>query len=145
MNDRVNYAGKCLALSVYYLSINDMKKILVTEDDPGLQDIYRIILERAGYSVTMYSNGNDLLQNNFDLPDLFLLDKQLSGTDGLEICKFLKSQPVTQNIPVIIISATVGIQKLVNAVGADAFIEKPFEKKYLLQVLEEHLQKTSAV
>jgi len=122
-----------------------MKKILVTEDDPGLQDIYRIILERAGYSVSMYSNGNDLLQNKFELPDLFLLDKQLSGTDGLEICKFLKSQPSTQNIPVIIISATVGIQKLVDSVGADGFIEKPFEKKYLLQILEEHLQKTSAL
>jgi len=122
-----------------------MKKILVTEDDPGLQDIYRIILERAGYSVSMYSNGNDLLQNKFELPDLFLLDKQLSGTDGLEICKFLKSQPSTQNIPVIIISATVGIQKLVDSVGADGFIEKPFEKKYLLQILEEQLQKTSAL
>lgn len=122
-----------------------MKKILVTEDDPGLQDIYRIILERAGYVVAMYSNGNDLLQNNFELPDLFLLDKQLSGTDGLEICKFLKSQPSTQNIPVIIISATVGIQKLADAAGADDFIEKPFEKKYLLQILDKHLQETSAL
>jgi len=112
---------------------------LVTEDDPGLQDIYRLILEKAGYIVVIYSNGNDILLNKFETPDLFLLDKQLSGADGLAICRFLKSQENTKHIPIIIISATVGIHKLVMDAGADAFIEKPFEKKYLLHTIKENL------
>ena len=117
-----------------------MKKILVTEDDPGLQDIYQLILEKAGYEVMMYSNGNDILLNKFETPDLFLLDKQLSGADGLAICRFLKGQARTKQIPVNIISATVGIHKLVMEAGADAFIEKPFEKKYLLNTIIENLK-----
>jgi DNA-binding response OmpR family regulator len=54
-----------------------MKTILVTDDDPGLQDIYKIILEKAGYKVTILSNGMDILNNQYEKPDIFLLDKQL--------------------------------------------------------------------
>ena len=116
-----------------------MKKILVTDDDPGLQDIYKIILEKAGYKVMILPDGRDILENHYELPDLFLLDKQLSGMDGLDICKFLKSQQTTKDLPVIIISATVDIQKLVKEAGADAFIEKPFDKKHLLEVVAENI------
>ena len=121
-----------------------MKHVIVTEDDPGLQDIYRIILERAGYRVTIYSNGKQILANHFILPDIFLLDKQLSGTDGLDICRFLKAQDSTRNIPVLIISASAGIEKLVRDSGADGFLEKPFEKRALLKMVEEATQPTSA-
>jgi len=118
-----------------------MKKILVTEDDPGLQEIYKIILEKAGYMVTILPSGRDILNNHYQLPDLFVLDKQLSGMDGLDICKYLKSQQATKNVPVIIISATTDIQNLVKEAGADAFIEKPFDKKHLLQVVAENIAK----
>ena len=43
------------------------KKILITEDDPGLQDIFKIIFEKAGYDVEIMSNGNPLLKNEFDV------------------------------------------------------------------------------
>jgi CheY-like chemotaxis protein len=116
-----------------------MKNILVTEDDPGLQDIYRIILEKAGYKVTILSNGMDILNNHYEKPDLFLLDKQLSGVDGIELCRHLKSSHTTQDIPVILISASVGIDKLAMAAGANDFIEKPFDKKHLLDVIAENI------
>jgi CheY-like chemotaxis protein len=115
------------------------KKILVTDDDPSLQDIFRIILEKAGYEVTVLSNGSEILQNHYETPDLFLLDKQLPGIDGLDICKHLKSQKNTKDIPVIMISATVGIGSKAIKAGADAFIEKPFEKRHLLEVVEEYI------
>jgi CheY-like chemotaxis protein len=115
------------------------KKILVTDDDPCLQDIFRLILEKAGYEVDVLSNGSAILQDHYETPDLFLLDKQLSGMDGLDICKHLKSQKNTKDIPVIMISATVGIGSTAKEAGADAFIEKPFEKKYLLEVVEEYI------
>jgi DNA-binding response OmpR family regulator len=64
-----------------------------------------------------------------------LLDRQLSGQDGLKVCRFLKSQSQTKDIPVIIVSATPGIGKLAQEAGADDFIEKPFQMKELLNVV----------
>ena len=55
------------------------KKILVADDDPGIQDIFSIIFENAGYSFEVKKDGDDLLKNKFIVPDLFLIDKQLSG------------------------------------------------------------------
>ena len=55
-----------------------------------------------------------------------LLDRQLPGVDGQDICKFLKSQETTKNIPVIMITAKPNISSLARAAGADGFIEKPF-------------------
>lgn len=113
------------------------KKILVVDDDEGIQDIFQIILDRAGYDVTVFSRANAVLENKFSIPDLFILDKQLSGKDGLTVCRFLKSQESTKHIPVIIVSATPHIKKLSKAAGAEASIEKPFQIKELLNLVEE--------
>ena len=75
------------------------------------------------------------LKNKFTLPDLFLIDKQLSGYDGLDICRHLKNQAHTKNIPVIMISASPNIGALSKEAGADAYIEKPFEVKDLLRLV----------
>lgn len=111
------------------------KRILITDDDEGVQDIFKLIFERAGYEVTVYGEAISILENNYTYPDLFVLDRQLSGQDGLKVCRFLKSQTVTKNIPVIIVSATPGIGKLAREAGADDFIEKPFQMKDLLNVV----------
>lgn len=112
------------------------KKILITDDDEGVQDIFKLIFERAGYDVCVYGEAVTILENKFINPDLFLLDRQLSGQDGLQVCKFLKTQSSTKDIPVIIVSATPGIGKLAAQAGADDFIEKPFQIKDLLRLVE---------
>ena len=114
------------------------KKIVVTDDDPGLQDIFRIILERAGYEVEVISSRKRILQNQYSLPNLFILDKQLSGFDGLEPCKFLKEQESTAHIPVIMISANPGISRMAKNAGADNYIEKPFDMTRLLKMVEDY-------
>lgn len=116
-----------------------MKRIIFADDDPSLQEVFSIIFSRAGYDVTMYSNGEDLLKNDFDPPDLFLLDKQLSGINGMEICQFLKSQPVTKNIPVIIVSASPDLDRQSTLAGADGYIEKPFQLQNLLDIMNRYL------
>jgi DNA-binding response OmpR family regulator len=116
-----------------------MKQIIIADDDAGLRDIFQLILKRAGYGVTLFPNGESLLNNGFVLPDLFILDKQLSGMDGYEVCRFLKQQDSTKNIPVIIISASPYIKEKVDDAGADDFIEKPFRTKTLIEVMEKHL------
>jgi DNA-binding response OmpR family regulator len=108
------------------------KKIIVIDDDPGIQDIFRLILQREGFDVQIISNGKDILKNAFTIPDLFILDKQLSGVDGVDICLHLKKQKKTKNIPVIMISASPGIGTLAIEAGADDYLEKPFDIKALL-------------
>lgn len=111
------------------------KKILITDDDEGVQDIFKLIFERAGYEVDVHGEAVSILENKYTCPDLFVLDRQLSGQDGLKVCKFLKSQFQTKNIPVIIVSATPGIGQLAREAGADDFIEKPFQMRELLNMV----------
>ncbi|HMH32512.1 MAG TPA: response regulator [Puia sp.] len=114
------------------------KKVVVAEDDPGLQDVLKIILENAGYDVQIFSKGELIMQRKFSIPDLFLLDKQLSGIDGIDICKFLKAHPTTRHIPVVMISANPNIAELATGAGADNWIEKPFEVKTLLEMVRNY-------
>jgi CheY-like chemotaxis protein len=115
-----------------------MKKIIFADDDPTILDVINLIFE-GEYEVTTFSRGEALLANNFIVPDLFLLDKQLSGMDGLDICRFLKTQESTKNVPVIVISATPNIDELAKAAGADDVIGKPFPIKVLRQMIANHI------
>jgi CheY-like chemotaxis protein len=116
-----------------------MKKIIFADDDPTIQDVINLIFE-GQYEVTVFSSGERLLKNDFEPPDLFLLDKQLSGMDGLDICRFLKSQESTKRIPVIMISATPNIMDTAKAAGADAAIEKPFPINELRKMIHHFLK-----
>ena len=120
-----------------------MKHIIVADDDAGMRDVFQLILKRAGYDITSYSTGDVFFSNEFELPDLFILDKQLSGVDGLDVCRFLKSQESTKNIPVIIISASPHVAQFASEAGADDFIEKPFKTKELLAMAEKYINKAA--
>lgn len=112
-----------------------MKKIMLVEDDPGVRDSARLILERAGYHVIVLEDGEILLGDNYELPDIFILDKQLSGVDGLDICKYLKKQQHTKHIPVIMLSANPHIGILAKDAGADNALEKPFRMQALREMV----------
>jgi CheY-like chemotaxis protein len=99
------------------------KKILVVDDDPVIRDVFKIILEAAGYEVELTGDGKEVLKNQFSTPHLFLIDKFLSGVNGLDLCKHLKAQLPTKNIPVIMISASPGLATQSAKVGADDWIE----------------------
>lgn len=116
-----------------------MQHIIITDDDPCIQDVFRLILERAGYVVTIYPNGDNLLNNQFLVPDIFILDKQLSGMDGLDLCRHLKAQECTKNVPVIVISASPNIHEQAIAAGASGTLEKPFKMKELLDIVSRHI------
>ena len=116
-------------------------RIIVADDDPGIRDIYKLILENAGYDVEIKPDGEDLMTNQFTPPDLFLIDKQLSGFDGLDICKYLKTQRATKNIPLVMISASPDIGPLSKLAGADSYLEKPFDIKVLLDLVKTYTQK----
>lgn len=116
------------------------RKIIIVEDDATISDIIRIILTKNGYIVEEFMEGKPVLEYTRSWPDLFLLDKQLADIDGLDICRHLKQQKETKDIPVIILSATPNLDRLAKEAGADAYIEKPFTSSYLLNTISTCIQ-----
>lgn len=119
------------------------KRIIVTDDDPGVQDAFRIVLERAGYAVELLPNGDQLLEDQFERPDLIILDRQLSGVDGLDVCRYLKNHESHKKIPVLMLSASPHVDRMARAAGADDFLEKPFKMRQLLDAVARQLKETA--
>jgi DNA-binding response OmpR family regulator len=119
-------------------------RILIADDDEGIRDIFKLILEAAGYYVDFRSSGDDLFSGRFVVPDLFILDKQLGSSSGIDLCIYLKQQEATRHVPVIMISAAPDIGKLSVEAGADAFIEKPFEIDYLRNLIKYYIKKPTS-
>lgn len=112
------------------------KQILIADDDIAILDAIKMILELHGYSVDTTANGDTVSLVKQLRPDLLLLDIWMSGQDGREICKQLKKDPHTHNLPIIIISASRDVMNSAKDAGADDFIAKPFEMKELLTKVE---------
>lgn len=114
-----------------------LKKILVMDDDDGILEAFRAILESADYNVITESDPGKLLkQIGQNKPDLLILDVLLSGGDGRVICKSLKTDEKTKKLPIIIVSAHPSADKSIKEAGADDFLEKPFEMDVLLNKVE---------
>lgn len=103
------------------------KKIVIVEDDPGIREALRMILEKEDYDLQTFLNGKLLLRGLSYIPNLILMDKKLPGMDGVDICKYLKAQQATKKIPVILLSAVPNLKSIAQEAGADDFIEKPFD------------------
>jgi len=116
-----------------------MKKILITDDDIHIGNMTEEVLRKAGYDVLRaYSGTEALLVLSSEKPDLVLLDLMLPGLSGEELL------PKIKNIPVIVVSAKVGIDDKVNLLlgGAADYITKPFETRELLARIEVALRKS---
>lgn len=66
-----------------------MIRIAIAEVSPGIQQAFQLSLELSGFRVSIYGNGESPMKDDLDLPDLFIFDNQLSGLDGLDICRQL--------------------------------------------------------
>jgi DNA-binding response OmpR family regulator len=121
------------------------KKILIAEDDPDILFILDMILNDAGYKVEPLPEGSSIVEERKDWPDLFILDKEMPVIDGLALCKYLKLQKETKDIPIIMISAYHKLRKKAREAGVDDFIEKPFELKNLLRTIEKYIDLKSTV
>jgi CheY-like chemotaxis protein len=120
------------------LSMNEQrKKIIVADDDPDILDILKMILEVVGgYEVITTTNGESVYGLLEETPDLILLDLWMSGQNGSEICKNLKADKSTRNLPLILFSASKNIKEISYTAGADDFIAKPFQMEDLLEKVE---------
>lgn len=118
-----------------------MNRILVVDDNNDILQIVKIILENNGFEVLVTPNGEETYSKTDTFhPHLILMDVFLSaGIDGREICKTLKSNTPTKDIPVILFSAQIKMDDAFVKWGADDFIAKPFEVKELISKIKSHL------
>jgi two-component system alkaline phosphatase synthesis response regulator PhoP len=110
-------------------------RILIVEDEDDILELIRYSLEKEGYLVTVAMSGEDAVRlvrvNNFDL---ILLDLMLPQMDGLEVCKILKRDSKTENIPIMMLTAKSSESDIVTGLelGADDYLTKPFSPKVLI-------------
>jgi DNA-binding response OmpR family regulator len=113
-----------------------VKRILVIEDDPDIALSLRLKLERdGGFQVNTAEDGATGLRLAVDAPpDLVLLDVNLPGMDGFEVCRHLRNDPATAATPVIMLTARIDESDRVAGLdlGADDYITKPFSPKEAL-------------
>ena len=111
------------------------ERILVVDDEEDLLELIRYNLSKDGYRVTCVETGEEALEHAArERTDLIVLDLMLPGVDGLEVCRQLKSNTSTRNIPVVMLTAKSEEVDLVTGleVGADDYITKPFSPRVLL-------------
>lgn len=105
------------------------QRILVVDDEKGIQEIVSQALKRRGYDTLNAADGDTALDMAFTAkPDLIILDLMLPRMDGWEVCRRLKSNKETASIPIIMLTARREETDLVEGLdlGADDYIKKPF-------------------
>jgi twitching motility two-component system response regulator PilG len=120
------------------------KKILIVEDEESLLKLESILLTSKGYEVRGVANGLAALEALAEeLPDLVLLDIMLPEIDGFEVCQRIKSNPTTQHIPVIMLTAKKGREDMTRGeqVGADWYITKPFKSAMVIETIQRFLNR----
>lgn len=121
-----------------------MAKILVAEDERDIRDLIAFTLRFAGYEVLTANNGEEAVQlTQQTLPDLVLTDVRMPKMTGYEACRLIKTDPATQHIPVVFLSAK-GQEAEVQsglAAGGDEYLLKPFAPDQLTRKVAEILSK----
>lgn len=110
-------------------------RVVVIEDEPDIVEVMSYNLKREGFRVSTSARGDEGLKLVRNLaPSLVILDLMLPGTDGLTVCQQLKGDPVTREIPIIIVSAKGEESDVVIGLGmgADDYLAKPFSPRELL-------------
>jgi two-component system phosphate regulon response regulator PhoB len=111
------------------------EQILVVDDEEDLLELIGYNLSKEGYRVSSAMSGEEAVKKaRGELPGLIVLDLLLPSVDGLEVCKTLKSDPKTQHIPIVMLTAKgEEIDRIVGLeLGADDYIAKPFSPREVL-------------
>jgi CheY-like chemotaxis protein len=120
--------------------------ILVIDDDAGIRLLCRMNLERGDVTVTEAASGAEGLEAaRGDVPALIVLDLMMSQMDGVEVLRRLKEDPVTEGIPVLILTAKAsGYERdRCTTLGAAAFMTKPFSMQELADTVDALMRESS--
>ncbi len=111
------------------------------DDDEDILEILNIIFQESGYDVIMSNTADAAGHIQVIRPDLIVLDVRITGSfkSGADICREIKSNYETKNLPVMLVSAETDLDLIAGYCGADAFVRKPFDIFDLLLRVKEFL------
>jgi len=125
-----------------------IKKILVVDDEAEICQLLENRLHQEGYEVFTANDGNAAIDKTRSLkPDLLILDIMMPGRDGIDVCKELKTDPITKKIPIIMLTArgTSADEVLGLEIGADDYVVKPYEYRVLSTRIKKLLAKADEI
>ena len=111
------------------------KEILIVEDEPGVVVALQFLLQQQGHKVLVAERGEDALELIYKYkPDLVLLDIMLPGISGWEVCEIIRLNPDYRDIKIVFLTARGDESEIARglALGADAYITKPFSNEQLI-------------
>lgn len=117
-----------------------MKKLLIADDEPGVRTLVRMTLLNESYEIIEAADGREALARaRDDHPSMVLLDVMMPGLSGFDVCRELKSDPMTAAITVVMLTAQAQDYDRDRglAAGADAYFTKPFSPVALLKKVDE--------
>jgi two-component system, OmpR family, alkaline phosphatase synthesis response regulator PhoP len=116
-------------------------KILLIEDDPNALEMLRFRFKKAGHEVMEALDGDAGLMQALHKPDLILMDVRIPKINGWELCKLLKNEERTKDIPIIMLTGcSQPVQEAYGkSCGADAYLTKPWDSKELMAVARRFL------
>ena len=123
------------------------KKILVADDEADVLNLVCNNLKSAGFTPLQADDGPSALeQARANLPALIVLDLMLPGMSGLEVCKALKIEPATKNIPILMLTAKAEeVDRILGfELGADDYMTKPFSPRELVLRVQSVLRRATA-
>jgi two-component system phosphate regulon response regulator PhoB len=122
------------------------KRVFIVEDEEEIQELIRYNLTKEGFVVSCSDSGEDALRKiPRERPDVVVLDLMLPGVDGLEVCRTLKSDGSTRDIPVVILTAKGEEADVVTGLelGADDYVTKPFSPRVLTARIRAALRRST--
>ncbi len=121
-----------------------MTNILIIEDDPEAARILELSLKREQYKITIALNGTQgLVAVQTQSPDLVLLDLMMPDIDGYEVLRRVRANPLTAELPIIIVSARThdADKRMAAQLGANGYLTKPYRRADLLNMIQACLPK----
>jgi twitching motility two-component system response regulator PilG len=116
--------------------------VLVVDDSPTIRKLVTLTVERRGYRVRTASDGFEAVNliRDHGVPDLILLDINMPGMDGYQLCRMLRQNADTTNVPIVLLSGKDGFFSKMRGrmAGSDQYLTKPFEPEALLRVVERY-------
>jgi len=112
------------------------KKILIADDEQNIVISLEFLMKREGYEVLIANDGEEAVQRiRADAPDLVLLDVMMPKKSGFEVCQEIKSDPELQGVRILMLTAKGRDTEMAKglALGADAYMTKPFSTKELVE------------
>lgn len=116
------------------------KRVLVAEDEPNIVESLTFLLERAGFAVSVKTDGREALDSILAAtPDVLILDVMLPGLDGYEVLRQLRADRRSEALPVLMLTAKGQREDRETAMdcGADIFMTKPFANAEIIAAVEQ--------